>query len=290
MRILAATATGLAAVDDDGHVEWMLKGDVTAVHDGWAIVDRTTVVRVDDPATRITLPWPAHCLASVAGHLLCGTAEAHVVSVAPGASAATPVDSFERIPSRAEWYTPWGGPPDTRSLTVTEAGTPLVNVHVGGVWRGEGRAWAEVIAVDADTHQVLAADGVVVVAAAVGFAISDDDGRTFAWTTAGLHASYCRAVAVADDNVLVTASTGPYTQHGAVYLRPRDSEGPFLRCDNGLPEWFAGNIDTFQLHASGPDAAIGTDDGRLYVSDDSGCSWGVLAEGLDAVRGVTVVA
>ena len=109
-------------------------------------------------------------------------------------------------------------------------------------------------------------DGTIVVAAAVGFGQSDDGGRTFSWTTDGLHATYCRAVAIADDVVLVTASTGPFTEHGAVYLRPLDGGAPFVRCDNGLPEWFAGNIDTFQLAASRSVVAIGTDDGQLFVS------------------------
>jgi photosystem II stability/assembly factor-like uncharacterized protein len=223
--------------------------------------------------------------------VLIGTAESHLFIVRPGTSSATPVESFDRIPTRDEWYTPWGAPPDTRSITVTLDGAPLVNVHVGGVWRGEGRGWHEVIEVDDDTHQILASPddaGTVVVAAAVGFGQSGDGGRTFTWTTDGLHDTYCRAVAIAEDNVLVSASTGPFTQHGAVYLRSLDSTGRFIRCDNGLPEWFDGNIDTFQLAASGPDVVIGTDAGRVFVSDDAGTSWDLAVEGLDPIRCVAI--
>jgi hypothetical protein len=99
-----------------------------------------------------------------------------------------------------------GGPPDTRSITVAADGTPFVNVHVGGVWRGDDDGeWREVIDVDHDTHQILAADDAVVAAAAVGYGQSNDGGRTFSWSTDGLHDTYCRAVAIADGIVLVTA-------------------------------------------------------------------------------------
>jgi photosystem II stability/assembly factor-like uncharacterized protein len=148
-----------------------------------------------------------------------------------------------------------------------------------------------VIDVEKDTHQVLAADDgtdVVVAAAAVGFGQSNDGGRTFAWTTDGLHDTYCRAVAIADDVVLVTASTGPYTRHAAVYVRPLDAGGQFTRCDNGLPEWFESNIDTFQLAARESVVALGTDDGRVFLSQDAGTSWALLASGLGTVRCVAI--
>jgi hypothetical protein len=156
---------------------------------------------------------------------------------------------------------------------------------VGGVWRDAGDGtWTEVIDVDSDTHHVLAVDHHVVVAAAVGFGASEDNGRTFRFTTDGLHASYCRAVAISGGYVLVTASTGPFTKQGAVYRRPLDSDEPFVRCANGLPDWFEDNIDTFQLAARGTDVAIGTYDGRLFHSRDAGASWTQLADGLDAIR------
>ena len=47
----------------------------------------------------------------------------------------------------------------------------------------------------------------------------------------------------------MTASTGPFTEHGAVYGRPLDATGPFERCHAGLPDWFEDNIDTFQIAA-----------------------------------------
>jgi hypothetical protein len=55
-----------------------------------------------------------------------------------------------------------------------------------------------------------------------------------------------------------------------------------------LPEWFPFNIDTFQLAASGPDVVLGTDDGQVYVSRDSGASWELALDGHDPVRAVTI--
>ena len=292
MQILLGTSAGLGRLGDDGMIDWLLKGDITVVNGGWAIVDHEGVVAVDDPRSTVATPLRPLCLATAPWGLLIGTAEARLFELGTGASKVSPVGSFDRIRTRDEWYTPWGGPPDTRSLTITAAGTPLVNVHVGGVWRGEDDGtWTEVIAVEQDTHQVLAVgdeSSMVVAAAAVGFGQSDDDGRTFSWTRAGLHDTYCRAVAVADDIVLVTASTGPFTKHGAVYVRPLDDDGPFTRCDNGLPEWFEGNIDTFRLAAHGPVVALGTDDGRVYSSHDAGTSWALSASGVGAIRCVAI--
>ncbi|MEY2420645.1 MAG: hypothetical protein QOI95_712 [Acidimicrobiaceae bacterium] len=292
MQILVGTPAGLGRLGDDGEVEWLLKGDVTAVDGGWAIVDREGVVAIDDPRFAITTSRPAMCLATTRRGVLIGTAEARLLELGRDATTAAPVGSFDRIPSRNEWYTPWGGPPDTRSITVTGDGSPLVNVHVGGVWRGEDDdTWREVIDVEQDTHQILASrdeTDVVVAAAAVGFGQSEDGGRTFTWSTDGLHDTYCRAVAIADDIALVTASTGPFTRHGAVYVRPLDGSHRFTRCDNGLPEWFEGNIDTFQLAASGATVAIGTDDGRVFISQDAGTSWDLAASGVGAVRCVAL--
>jgi hypothetical protein len=284
VQILLGTKSGLARLDDDSHLEWLLKGDVRSVAGRWAIVDGTTAVPFDMPTGMVRFEHEAYCMAIAGERVLVGTAEAHLLAIEPELSV---VRSFDRIPTRDRWYTPWGGPPDTRSVSVTADGTVLVNVHVGGVWREDGDEWDEVIPVDNDTHQILAAPhdpSLVVAAAAVGFGESHDGGRTFTWTTDGLHATYCRAVAITDDNVLVTASTGPFTEHAAVYARPLDSSGPFVRCQAGLPEWFEGNIDTFQMAAAGSDVVIGTAAGDVYLSTDHGASWERVLDGLDPVR------
>src|SRR4051812_25569817 len=162
VQLLLGTKSGLARLDADGHLEWLLKGDVSRLAGGWAVVDERGVVSIDDLSTMVELPLRPQCLA--AG--LAGTAEAHLFRLEPFGV----VESFDAIPTRDEWYTPWGGPPDTRSITVTADGAVLVNVHVGGVWRDAGIGWDEVIPVDDDTHQILASPSgpsLVVAAAAV---------------------------------------------------------------------------------------------------------------------------
>ena len=286
VQILLGTENGLARLDRDGHLDWIAKGRVRTINGQWAIID-DAVVAIDEPPTGVHVDPAPLCLASTAAGVLVGTAQARLFVIAPGSQVATPVDSFDRIPTRSQWYTPWGGPPDTRSIARTVDGAALVNVHVGGVWRdaGDGR-WTEVIDVESDTHHVVAVDNTLVVAAAVGFGESDDNGRSFTFTTAGLHDSYCRAVAVADGHVLVTASDGPFTKTAAVYRRPLESDAPFVKCERGLPEWFEDNIDTFQLAARRSHVVIGTYDGRVFVSNDAGASWDAVADDLGPIHAV----
>lgn len=290
MQIVLGTSNGLARFDGTaGHdLEWVAKGEVRTIGGRWAIVDNA-LVPTDDPDVVIPVDPKPLCLAATAAGVLVGTAEARLFVLPQGERSVQPVRSFDQIPTRDEWYTPWGGPPDTRSIARTADGGALVNVHVGGVWHDRGdESWTEVIDVDADTHQVLAVDQHVVVAAAIGFGESDDNGRTFQFTADGLHASYCRAVAVAGGYMLVTASTGPFTKQAAVYRRPLDSDEPFVRCWAGLPEWFEDNIDTFQLAAKGTTVVIGTHDGQLFVSKDAGATWRLAADALDPIHCVAI--
>jgi hypothetical protein len=140
-------------------------------------------------------------------------------------------------------------------------------------------------------HQVLAhptrAD-VVLVAAAEGFGMSEDGGDVWKFTTAGLHAHYLRAVAVAGETVLVSASTGPGGRRSALYRKSLDSDGPFERCTDGLPAWFNDNIDTACLVANGPLVVFGTEDGRVFQSLDAGERWQLLAKGLPPVSCLTL--
>jgi hypothetical protein len=202
---------------------------------------------------------------------------------------ATPVASFDAIPTRDEWYTPWGAPPDIRSVAVAAAGETLVNVHVGGLWRSDDvereGSWHQEVETDADVHQVVIdpASGWQVIAAAVGFA-ARPPGGAWSFTADGLHASYARAVTVAGDTALITASTGPFTEHAAVYRRPLTADGPFERCTAGLPERFPTNIDTACLAAEGATVAFGTREGDVFVSTDEGATWEQAASGLPPVR------
>src|SRR5207247_7541735 len=131
---------------------------------------------------------------------------------------------YRRAPGRNDWTTPWGGPPDTRSLAA-DGNALYANVHVGGILRSTdaGTNWAPTIDVDADVHQVVAGfddAGRVLAATAEGLAVSNDGGDTWAFETEGLGATYSRAAAVAGDVVLASASRGPRGDGAAVYRRP----------------------------------------------------------------------
>ena len=289
MSILIGTEQGLRALD--GGADLLRDRPVTAVSGQWALVDDRQLVSLES-GVEAKLEGPrAWCVLDLGERVYVGTAEARLFAGPSNTADLAPVESFDRIETRDQWYTPWGAPPDTRSLAAGPDGTLFVNVHVGGVWRGTADdRWLEVINVDADTHQVVAdvEQGAVVAAAAVGFGRSVDGGATWDWATDGLHATYCRAVAIAGDTTLVTASTGPGSRQGAVYRRRLREDGPFERCRAGLPEWFPFNLDTSQLAAAGDEAVLGTADGRVYRSSDAGATWELVADDLPPVRTVTI--
>jgi len=297
--VLVGTVEGLRRLGPAGgdSVEALAGHSVTGLARGadgsrWALVDGAAVWRADDgtwePVATIDGP-AATCLIVSGDDVYVGTAEAHVLRVR--SRSVERLAGFEEADGRDGWYTPWGGPPDTRSLTAGNDGTLYANVHVGGILRSSdgGETWEPTIDIDTDVHQVLARAGSVVAPSAVGLATSDDGGDSWDVATDGLHATYLRAAAVAGDDVLVSASTGPAGQESAVYRRT-GGRGRFERCRTGLPEWLTGNVDTGWLDAVGAHAAFGTADGTLFVSADAGRSWDTLAAGLPRLTAVAVVA
>ncbi len=286
------TDSGLFAVEK-GAAETLLDGEARHIArdgDDLVVVADDRVVRGGTDARFDEIARPndltVHCTLPFHGRILAGTSGAHLCEIVEGR--VTPLSAFDAIDGRDEWYTPWGDPPDVRSLAPTPGGGVLVNVHVGGIWRSPDlETWQQVVETDADVHQVVSgADGSTVAAAAVGFGESADAGHTFEWSTDGLHAPYCRATAVAGDEgavVLVTVSTGPSTDHAAVYRRV-SADRPFERCDVGLPMVFRHNVDTHCLTSDGDRVAFGTAEGDVYLSDDAGATWDLAAAGLPRVR------
>ncbi|HXF37232.1 MAG TPA: hypothetical protein VNO17_08635 [Actinomycetota bacterium] len=294
-RVRIGTAEGL--LDLPGPAEPELGADVTALASGpsgwWALLDRRAVWRDAGegwaPVADLADPSGTCILADGDGAWV-GTAEAHLVRVTD--AGAELVGSFEAAPGRETWYTPWGGPPAVRFLAGDEDGALYVNVHVGGILRSPDRAatWEPTIDVDADVHQVLAAPlppGRVLAATAGGLAESHDGGAGWRFQTEGLHAAYCRAVAVAGGTVLLSASRGPRGGEAALYRRPLEG-GPFERCRDGLPASFPDNLDTHLVSASGVVAAFGTSDGRVFLSRDEGRAWDEAASGLPRIRCLVV--
>lgn len=228
------------------------------------------------------------CLALAPGGALLGTAGAHLRRLSP-TGVIEEVASFEHAPTREQWYTPSGGLPEVRSLAVAGDGTLFANVHVGGILRSTdgGFSWAATIDLHADVHQVLCPrqyqPALVVAACADGLAISRDGGDSWRLRDAGLRRTYCRAVAVAGDTVLVSASDGPGGGHAGVYRAPMDGWAPFELCRDGLPPELAGNVDTGWLATAAPGgvgAALVIAGGDVFATSGEGAAWSPVAGGL----------
>ena len=296
--ILVATRNGMHTFDHHGqprredHVGRSVTALGRAGTELWAIVDASELWHAtggvwshvtDLDALRAT------CVTGIGADAFVGSSEARLFRLA--GAALEPVDAFDHAPGRETWHTPWGGPPDIRSMANWEDEI-YVNVHVGGILRSDdrGATWTPTIDVDADVHHVTTAEGMVLAAGADGLAVSTDRGATWAYRTDGLDAHYSRAVAVCGGAVLLSASNGPRGGWAAVYRGDR-SGGTFERCRAGLPEWFNDNIDTYCLDAlpDGTLASFGTSDGHLYGSTDEGATWNELASGLPPVQRVLVL-
>lgn len=299
VRILVGTPDGLHEFGVDGTRRQTHHAgrNVTAVapegRELWAVLDGREVWHTAG------LDWWFHaadsdglqatCLADTRAGVLVGTSEAHLMRIAGEGLEVVP--AFDGVEQRSGWYTPWGGPPDTRSVSE-DSDAVYVNVHVGGILRSRdhGETWLPIIDIDSDVHRVLARPGMVYAASAHGLALSPDQGDSWQFLTEALHATYCRGVAVCGDTLLVSASTGPGRGHSALY-RGNLHGAALERCRNGLPEWFDHNIDSLCLDAlpDGDLSAFGSADGRAFASIDQGTTWSEVASGLGPVNCVLVV-
>jgi hypothetical protein len=298
MRVLVASREGLHAFDDRGApapVQLVGRAVTTLAPHGrdlWAAVDGSELWRASGEEWSHIADLADHriaCIIATHADVYVGSSEARLFRVAGGGL--EPIAAFDGADGRSSWYTPWGGPPDTRSMSEWDDDL-YVNVHVGGILRTDDRGehWTPTIDIDADVHQVATAEGLVLAACAGGLAVSEDRGATWTLRADGLETPYSRAVAVCGDDVLVSASGGPRGGRSAVY-RGTLAGGGFERCRDGLPEWFDDNIDSMCLDAlpEGSFAAFGTLDGQLFGSRDGGSSWTALASGLPVVLRVLVL-
>lgn len=295
--LLVATPEGLHAFDDHGrrgeiaHPHRSVTSLARAGSEMWAILDGSEIWHEAGAQWRRVAALEgrrATCLASMGGDVLVGSSGARLLRIA--GDALEPLGGFDDVEGRATWYTPWGGPPDTRSMANWDDDI-YVNVHVGGILRSEdhGGTWIPTIDIDADVHQVTTAMGLVLAACAGGLAASTDRGATWSMRTEGLEAKYSRAVAVCGDVVLVSSSKGPRGGEAAVY-RAGLAGGTFERCIAGAG-WFDDNIDSYCVDAlpDGSFAAFGTSDGLVYASKDAGVTWDEWASGLATVQRVLVM-
>jgi len=255
----------------------------------WSLLDGERIDRLEEfgvaPTVRLPAPTAQSMAAVPGGSLLVGLEGAHLLTVSSLEASISELASFEVLEGRDGWKNPAASTPDLRSIAVSSTGSWFANVHVGGVWKSDdsGQSWRSVIAPDADVHEVVTGDGGrVCVAAAIGLGWSEDGGGTWRWTTEGLHATYCRAVALDGDTAFVSASTGPGGNDGRLY-RCRLGE-PLEPCSGGLPESFPFNLDTGSVAASAGQVALGTHRGQVFRSSDSGSTWELAAQGMRPVR------
>jgi hypothetical protein len=305
VRIAVATPDGVVGVGTATHV--LAGQDVVALAgDGatvWAAGRGGEVWRCagldgpDPTAVRVgSVEGGVTCLLPFGPGVLAGSAGAHLWLLADDASAqgrATLVDAFEHAEDRYDWFTPWGAPPDVRSL-ARGSDVVLVNVHVGGILRATALTgpWRASIDIHADVHQVIGSgrrDGAAFAATAFGLAVSPDDGRTWRLVDDGLPTTYARAVAVCADAVLLSASSGPDGEQSHLYRRPVGGDEPFTQCRSGLPDSFDGNLDTFRLAGAASQAGLVTARGDVYASDDSGASWQQVASGIRRPRALLIL-
>ena len=300
--IIAGTSNGLLFLDSrqDTQRNVELEGKpITALASSpqglWVIVDRSSIWHRNAGGEWYKVAavdtMRLNCILPVAETVLVGTSEAHLLRIMH--STIDRIKRFDDVKGRAEWYTPWGAPPDVRSMAASQSGELYVNVHVGGILRSQdqGQSWQPTIDFHADVHEVQTVPSHpewVVAATAQGLATSQDKGNSWSFDRTNLHAAYARAVAICDDTILMTTSTGPHGRHAAIYRRSLEQAGTFEKCEQGLPEWFSDNIDTGTLATSGNLAAFGTWDGQIFLSEDAGLTWTQVATNLTPIHCLTI--
>jgi hypothetical protein len=249
---------------------------------GWWVVDgKGRVYRDGDPV--VTMPDGATplCIQPTPETIWIGADQARLYAFAEGGIEED--DFFAAAPGREGWHTPWGGPPAVRSMTLDADHTLYVNVHVGGILRYDDTGLVPTVDISSDVHQVAAhptAKGAIFAATGRGLAAAHN-GHDFEFRIDGLHATYCRAVAVLEESVVVTASTGPRSGDARVYTAPL-WDGELVQVTGGLPEQFDENVDTHCVIAEGSLLFLGHGD-TVWGSTDAGDTWEVAIGGLPGI-------
>jgi hypothetical protein len=238
----------------------------------------------------------ANAILWTGSELLAGTQGAHVVRVGLDGRPNETLTSFDEVAGRDAWHQPHGGPPAVRSMAIDDEGRIYVNVHVGGIVRSDdgGRTWRPTIHIETDVHQVVTVPGQpgrVLAATARGLAASDNYGESWKIMDDGLldQAHYARAVAVSSDVIFLSTSEGPGGAKASVFKRPLNGPRRFGKVRGGLPELFAGNVDSGCIDAMGTTVVVGAPDGRIHRSVDSGLTWHQLTTGLPPVTRIRLL-
>jgi photosystem II stability/assembly factor-like uncharacterized protein len=300
---IVATADGLIQIDDRGRLTRLAEGPfrhvVPGEEDGEAVAldEQGQIWDVDDDGAA---PYEevkdarATCLLVDGADVWVGADPASIYR--NGDEGFVRVEGFDSMPGRDRWTTPWGAPASVRSLDIGDDETVWANVHVGGIARSRdgGATWQPTVDMNVDVHQVFVVPGhpetVVAACGEGGLAMTTDGGTTWSMATEGLSSPYCRAVAVAEDTVLLSCQDDNRGGNTTLYRRPLDQpDTAFVPCRGGLPERMPGSIDTFAVATFGDEAAVALPTGDLYISSNAGYAWRRLAGSLGDVRAVTII-
>ena len=282
MALMIGTVAGAFSVDGTPVIEGTRINHISRRGDSWWALDGKGRVHEDgEVVARAPEGLALNCVQPTHDSVFVGSTEARLFRLEDGELIED--EFFAEAPGRTSWYTPWGGPPDVRSMAVDADGTLYINIHVGGILRYDNTGLAPTIDLDADVHQVIAQpgkSGVVLAATAYGLAESVN-GHDFETRGNGLHATYCRALALFDDTIFVSASTGPGTSKGRLYRTSLGGDR-FEPCLTGLPEWFDGNLDSHCLAIS--DGLVFAGQGTtVWQSSDLGETWEEVISGIPNV-------
>ncbi len=236
-----------------------------------------------------------YCIArSSDGRYLVGTERARLAWVTDGALEFIP--AFDRVPERLLWDTPYGAPPELRSLAVATDGAIYANVHVGWIVRSTdgGKTWRSLRnGLDRDVHQVAVHPSdpkTVFAATAEGFHISHDRGDTFVRRAEGMPYVYQRATTCLPGRGVYLASTARHDRGAGARLYRSEDEGRTWARVRGLPETVDRNINTYQLVAlAGGHGFVVVADTALYETEDWAETWRLVARNLPPVNAVLAV-
>lgn len=307
--ILIGTETGLVALDDEGRERFRVldgrevsflctdsDGRLLAIVDRGIVLAAPSVEQADGEerwAALGALPGArANCLAELAGCIFIGAEDARMWRMPSEGGEPRRIESFDAVPGRSEWDTPWGGPPDVRSLAALAGDRPALyaDIHVGWIVRSLdlGESWTELRGgLHRDVHRVNAhrlAPDRVYAATARGCFISEDRGESWTQHLEPFRPRNYQRCVMPDfaepDLFLCTASLGPHpkgeTGCEAMIFRTEDAGRSWEAAHEGLPPHFYHNINTHMLAASvqRPNVfAFHDDEESIYLSADAGRGW-----------------
>ncbi|MFW5868801.1 MAG: WD40/YVTN/BNR-like repeat-containing protein [Armatimonadota bacterium] len=322
--ILIGTGDGLVGLDDDGnerfrvmrgseisYVDTDAEGRVLAIADESEIVAAPSMGEAGSDggwASLGSLPGArANCLAQLAGLLFIGAEDARMWVMPAAGGEPERIESFDAVPTRDEWDTPWGGPPDVRSLATIAGESPAIyaDIHVGWIVRSLdlGESWTQLKGgLHRDVHRVnshRSAPDRVYAATAQGCFISEDRGETWEQHLEPFEPRNYQRCVMPDfedpDTFLCTASLGPHpegeTGCEAMIFRTADGGETWESAHEGLPGHFYHNIDTHMLAASiqRPNVfAFHDAEESVYLTTDAACEWREIATVNDALAVFTL--